>query len=1561
MHSDFGIISRACSVLSSTVAGLLLLTSAAMAQDLSPSNWHLWPDTNAAWQSDTIYLPEDVVLTNLPVNPPTGGWGVLSQSNGIPVTLPATVEQYYWNQLPGETDATGSYHGVSWWWCAFTAPVLHPGQHLIVHFRAARMRAEVYCNQQLCGYNLITEIPFDADITGAVQLGATNLLAVRITNPGGSPDWRDIEVSSPSGVDNNLSLSWGTTSMPLSHDFGGLDAGIILQVRDPVNVNDFAALNRPNPQEVWVIGAVTNSSGTVYNGPMTLGIMDSNSVAQWQATNTISVPAGGQITFTNDVVLPGATLWNLTNPALYTANAMISGSTNSGQSVNFGFRWFTPESIGTNALLRLNGKRIVLRSAISWGFWEPDGLFPTDAAAQKEVTAAKTLGLNCLHFHRNIGHPNVFDAQDRMGLLRYEEPGAGFNAWSDTWWDNPGIVPPTASSLSGTGGTPDDFRRKYETDKILAMVKRDRSHPSLVVYGLQNENTEGLNNPHIFWLLNQMQQIDPSRTVVLHSGIPTYNQVLMLPYTTNLLYENGTGYSGWADNHTVGGPGNYQDSLYLSTNNYSHYSTDQQEIVTWGEMLGVGVPDDHEAIVASYATNHATGYDLSLHQEVLAAYNQFMNRWNFRPAFPTASSLFQAIGVKSYFMWDKVIEAARACDQNDNLVISGWESTSLENHSALVDTARDFRADPTVLSQAMAPEVLVIRPKRLVLKPGDQANVDVLLVNETGRSGPQTLALTARNPDGSTIFSTNVPVTVAGGDVYGQPLAANFTFTPNTNGTVLLTGVLQPSGGTGDILTNTVQLLVIDPTVGAPLMPRIAVCEVGNQIKSILSNLFGIAPLGTTNLSDPLDAIVMGYNGASSWSYAAYNVSSSIANTADPGLYQKQFYGGAGVVQSWFGFAPGNVTVQLCFAETYWTAANSRLFDVAINGNTVLTNFDIYAQAGGENMALVKTFTVNAGDGTVSLSFPTVEKDNATIAGVKITDASNNVVAVAFSTSSYTDHAGVVWQPLSSFPTSSLPVTGTQWQTILNRVSSDGVRLVLWPNNITETMTYANLLATSNLLQIGTYNDLEGNYTGYLPDSTPSWMGSWYFSRQHWLMNGLPTNSVLGWQYQIPHNSGVGGGVLINPAPGCPMDVMIGYGRDHQAVVAIGECIIQSRKGQIILPSIPRLRDALSYYDGTFLTQPTALQLLGNALRAAPASVPLAPLSLTGTPLIGQAALDWSDAFGAVSYNLKRALVSGGPYTVIASNLASTACTDTGLANGTTYYYVVSGVNTNGEGSNSTEAAVMPLAFIPPQTILMNISDSTFPTACTVANYQYAGVIGLTGSETIDQTSPSYNSALASSYTLSNGGEVMSLSSTANGGTYAKDSGAGGSGLLDLYLYTTTSTARTMTVSNLNLSPGVTYALYLIGYIPNNTPAEDGLFAPVNTPGITFASMASGSKVLSVQFTTSASYVGTNTLQFTWARAAASGDGVFSGLAIVPVPSAANVTNLVYSVRGDMLTLAWPADHVGWKLQAQTNGLAAGLGASWFDVAGSTLTNSLSLPLNSTNASVFYRLAYPYP
>ena len=94
---------------------------------------------------------------------------------------------------------------------------------------------------------------------------------------------------------------------------------------------------------------------------------------------------------------------------------------------------------------------------------------------------------------------------------------------------------------------------------------------------------------------------------------------------------------------------------------------------------------------------------------------------------------------------------------------------------------------------------------------------------------------------------------------------------------------------------------------------------------------------------------------------------------------------------------------------------------------------------------------------------------------------------------------------------------------------------------------------------------------------------------------------------------------------------------------------------------------------------------------------------------------------------------------------------------------------------------------------------------------------------------------------------------------------------------------------------------------------------------------------------------------------AAGGSGG-SGIVIVRYPYltvSASSTNLICQVTTNTLRLSWPSDHIGWRLQVQTNSVSRGLGTNWFDVAGSTVTNQMLIPINVTNGSVFYRMTYP--
>ncbi|HWU81641.1 MAG TPA: hypothetical protein VN158_16445, partial [Caulobacter sp.] len=216
--------------------------------------WRLWIDQGAAWKDDLIHLPGAFELAKLPVNPPTGGWDALASGDAITVKLPTTVEEHFWGRFgtrpygPDEyryaedddVPRYGAYKGVSWWTKSIDIPASAKGQRVMLNIRGARKRAEVFLNEVLVGYSIMSELPIGCDLTEAMRPGEANRLAIRITNPGGRFDWRD-----------STTMMWGKLKLFASHGFGGLDRGLTLSVHPrEARIEDAWVLNTPEPRKV---------------------------------------------------------------------------------------------------------------------------------------------------------------------------------------------------------------------------------------------------------------------------------------------------------------------------------------------------------------------------------------------------------------------------------------------------------------------------------------------------------------------------------------------------------------------------------------------------------------------------------------------------------------------------------------------------------------------------------------------------------------------------------------------------------------------------------------------------------------------------------------------------------------------------------------------------------------------------------------------------------------------------------------------------------------------------------------------------------------------------------------------------------------------------------------------------------------------------------------------------------------------------------------------------------------------------------------------------------------
>jgi hypothetical protein len=148
---------------------------------------------------------------------------------------------------------------------------------------------------------------------------------------------------------------------------------------------------------------------------------------------------------------------------------------------------------------------------------------------------------------------------------------------------------------------------------------------------------------------------------------------------------------------------------------------------------------------------------------------------------------------------------------------------------------------------------------------------------------------------------------------------------------------------------------------------------------------------------------------------------------------------------------------------------------------------------------------------------------------------------------------------------------------------------------------------------------------------------------------------------------------------------------------------------QIAAPTSPNYTDTGLTNGTTYYYVVSAVNSAGESANsgqasgtpAAPVTIPAAPTGLTAIAGNMQVALTWQASSGATSYNVKRATVNGGPHTQLA-NAASASYTDSGLTNGTTYYYVVSAVNSAGESTDSAQTSATPAGAAPDVTITID-------------------------------------------------------------------------------------------------------------------------------------------------------------------------------------------------------------------------------------------------------------------
>lgn len=381
------------------------------------------------------------------------------------------------------------YHGVAWYWRDFVAP---PNPHrqgrYLLRFWAVDYLAEVWLNGVRVGEHEGGEDPFVLDVTEAIKPDAANRIAVRVLNPGYEPIDGVVLGQTPR---RNKTHPYSPGS---DYNYGGITDSVELLAVAPQRVEDLFV--RPD----FRTGAIHVQCNVRHAGQAS---------AKGRIVFTVAPAASGE---TQDVVhiqqdlMPGDTridavlrvphprLWDLQDPYLYrvTARVQSDGSDSFDEvSTRCGFRDFRLE----NGYFRLNGRRVYLKSSHT-GADTPVGVrvaYDRDLL-RRDLLNCKAMGFNMIRFIAGVAQRYQLELCDEIGLLVYEE---NFASWC-------------------LGDSPKMGERFDHS--TLAMIQRDRNHPSVVMWGMLNETGPGTVFFRAVAALPKVRALDATRVLMLNSG-----------------------------------------------------------------------------------------------------------------------------------------------------------------------------------------------------------------------------------------------------------------------------------------------------------------------------------------------------------------------------------------------------------------------------------------------------------------------------------------------------------------------------------------------------------------------------------------------------------------------------------------------------------------------------------------------------------------------------------------------------------------------------------------------------------------------------------------------------------------------------------------------------------------------------------------------------------------------------------------------------------------------------------------------------------------------------------
>jgi len=323
-------------------------------------------------------------------------------------------------------------------------------------------------------------------------------------------------------------------------------------------------------------------------------------------------------------------------------------------------------------------------------------------------------------------------------------------------------------------------------------------------------------------------------------------------------------YHGWWDHHHWFPFAGYIDENYNHPTFYLRYNIvrgdslnpiKKDEIIFWGEEGAFGTMVRLQKIKDELEITGATGFREMEHLDWFDAYDTFLDKSGFRCAYPTVDDLTISLGKNMHYFHGRNIENIRISNIADAYNLNGWASGS--TRTDIVDMYRNLTSDPSILQHYTQPLYVAVKIRDKVLPANAVPVVDFWIINEENLHGKNTLEIELNDPDGTTIFTKKFPVSITGGEEFGELLVEAVTLPPvkdpghyMLNARIIDGGIVKATGFD--------DIFAVDYMSGPGFSQKCAVIETDNTIKNFLKDSRGITVPDYDRNAGNLDFIIIG-------------------------------------------------------------------------------------------------------------------------------------------------------------------------------------------------------------------------------------------------------------------------------------------------------------------------------------------------------------------------------------------------------------------------------------------------------------------------------------------------------------------------------------------------------------------------------------------------------------------------------------------------------------------------------------------------------------------------------